>query len=100
MTLKTRFSIWGMAAALCLCGVNLFAQDDNGGGPGGPGGGGPDGPSGPDRAQFQQRMMSQIRQSLNVTNDDEWSVIQPMVQKVMDTRRDADTGMMGPGGPG
>jgi hypothetical protein len=97
MKLKTRFGVWGMAAALCLCGATLFAQDDNGGGPGGPGGG-PGG--GPDPAQFQQYMMRQIRQSLNVTNDDEWSVIQPLVQKVMDLRREADMGMTGPGGPG
>ena len=45
-------------------------------------------------------MMSQVRQNLSVTNDDEWSVIQPLVQKVMDARRDADMGMMGHGGPG
>jgi hypothetical protein len=97
------------------------------GGPGGPGGdGGPGGPppgdlgnSGPggpgnsagnggpggnfDPAQFQQRMMDQIRQNLNVTNDDEWAAIQPLVQKVMDARREAGPGggmgMPGPGGP-
>lgn len=104
MELKTRLIVWGMAAALCLSGASLFAQDDNGGNPGGPGDGGPGGPGGlgggPDPAQFQQRIMSQIRQSLNVTNDVEWSVIQPMVQKVMDARRDADMGIRGPGGPG
>jgi hypothetical protein len=92
------------------------------GGPGGPGdSGGPGGPAGPppgdfgdggpggpgggfDPAQFQQRIMEQIRRSLNVTNDDEWAVIQPLVQKVTDTRREAGggggMGMPGPGGPG
>ena len=104
MKMTTRISVWGIIATLCLCGASLFAQDDNGGGPGGPGGGGPDGPGGPGGgftpAQFQQHMMSQVRQNLSVTNDDEWSVIQPLVQKVMDARRDADMGMMGHGGPG
>jgi len=93
-----------MAAALCLCGPSLFAQDDNGGGPAGPGGPPPDGRAesagGFNPAQFQQHMLSLSRKNLNVTNDEEWSVIQPLIQKVMDARRDADMGMMGPGGPG
>jgi hypothetical protein len=114
MKLKFSLSIWAVVAALCLCGASLLAQDDNAGGPGGPGGGGPDGPPNAaggsggrfDPVQFQQRMMRHIRQDLNVTNDNEWSVIQPLVQKVMDTRREADMGMgggpggFGPGGPG
>ena len=117
----------GLAAALCLCGGNLQAQDDNGGGPGGPppdggpggpGGpgdnGGPGGPGGPpgdlgnggrggpggnfDPAQFQQRMQEQIRKNLSVTNDDEWAAIQPLIQKVMEARRGAGPGGgMGPG---
>jgi hypothetical protein len=128
-------SVLGLVTALSLCGGNLQAQDDNGGGPGGPppgqpgegrpggpgdsggnggpggpppgnfGNGGPGGPGGGfDPAQFQQRIMEQTRQSLNVTNDDEWAVIQPLVQKVMDTRREVGggggMGMPGPGGPG
>jgi hypothetical protein len=122
-------SVLGVIIALCLCAGNLQAQDDNGGGPGGPppgqpgdggpggpgdsggnggpggpppgafGNGGPGGPGGFDPAQFQQRMMEQTRQSLNVTNDDEWTAIQPLVQKVMDARREAG-GPGGPGGPG
>lgn len=127
----TALSMLGMVTTLCLCGGSLQAQDDNGGGPGGPppgqpgdgglggpgvpgGDGGPGGPppgdlgnGGPggnfDPAQFQQRMMDQIRQNLNVTNDDEWAAIQPLVQKVMDARREAGPGsgmgMPGPGGP-
>lgn len=112
-----------LAAALCLCAGNLQAQDDNGGGPGGPppgqpGEGGPGGPgdsggpggpppgnfgnggggtgAGFDPAQFEQRMLEQTRKSLNITNDDEWAAIQPLIQKVMDARREAG----GPGGPG
>ncbi len=84
-----------------------MAQDD--GGPGGPPPGqaivvGPGGPGGNwDPAEFQKRMMEGCKRSLEVTNDDEWAVIQPLVQKVMDARRDGeDRGglmMFGPGGP-
>ncbi len=100
MNLKTMSGILGLAAAMWLCGGSLLAQDDNGGGPGGPGGGaGGDF----DPAQFRQHMMDQIRKNLNVTNDDEWSVIQSLVQKVMDARREVGPGggmgMGGPGGP-
>lgn len=101
MRFKTMSGVLGVAAALWLCGGSLLAQDDNGGGPGGPGGGGPGGNFDP--AQFRQRMMDQVRKNLDVTNDDEWSVIQPLVEKVMDARRqarnDGGMGMGGPGGP-
>jgi hypothetical protein len=53
--------------------------------------------------QMQQRMLEQDRQSLNITNDAEWAVIQPLIQKVMDARQEANTGGMGMrgfGGPG
>src|SRR5580698_8941644 len=87
------------AITLLLCGGRLLAQNDNGGGPGGPPPGGDFDP-----AKFEQRMMENIRTNLNVTNDDEWSAIQPLVQKVVQARRDAGRGMgtmmgMGPGGP-
>ncbi|MGA2557866.1 MAG: hypothetical protein ABSG04_16470 [Verrucomicrobiota bacterium] len=47
-------------------------------------------------------MLTQTRQTLAITNDDEWAVIQPMIQKVMDARREANSGgmMMRGGGPG
>src|SRR5579862_2785881 len=99
MKLKTMTGIWGLATALWLGGGSLFAQNNNGGGPGGPGGNF-------DPAQFRQFMMDRIRENLSVTNDDEWTAIQPLVQKVMDARRDAGPGfgmgmgmMGGPGGP-
>jgi hypothetical protein len=98
MKLKTMSGVLGVIAAMWLCGGSLLAQDDNGG-PGGQGGGGPGGNFDP--AQFRQRMMEQVRKNLNVTNDDEWSVIQSLVQKVMDARREASNGGgMGMGGPG
>ena len=78
----------------------------DGGMMGGPGNadsaGGSGGPSRNfDPAQFQQRLLDQIRQNLNITNNDEWAAIQPLIQKVMETRRDLGDGGMGgpPGSP-
>ena len=72
---------------------------------GGPGNADSAGRGGPSRnfdpAQFQQRLLDQIRQNLNITNNDEWAAIQPLIQKVMETRRDLGDGGMGgpPGSP-
>jgi hypothetical protein len=49
-------------------------------------------------------MMENIRTNLKVTNDDEWTAIQPLVQKVTQARRDIGGGggmgmMMGMGRP-
>jgi len=118
-----KLQLAGFVAALCLCGGSVFAQDNNAGGPGvvvvkpqvQPGDNGPGGPGGFggnfrggnfDPAQFQQMMLDQTRQSLSITNDEEWKAIQPLVQNVMDARREVGFGgggmrMMfgGPGGP-
>jgi hypothetical protein len=92
----------GMAAALCLSATSLLAQDnggDGGGGQGrrgrGNGGGGPGGGPGGgnfDPAQFQQRMMDNVKTRLGFTNETDWSAVQPLVQKVMDTQREARSG--------
>jgi hypothetical protein len=37
-------------------------------------------------------MMDQYRQTLGVTNDDEWAIIQPLIQKVLDARQQAGYG--------
>ncbi|MDE3066146.1 MAG: hypothetical protein KGJ60_01200 [Verrucomicrobiota bacterium] len=88
--LKRMFIVWGAVAALCSSTGNLMAQDN--GGPGGPGGG-PGRFRNFDPAQFQQRMMDNIRDRLGFTNDTDWNAVQPLVQKVLDARRDL-------GGPG
>ncbi len=76
----------GVAAGLSL-GVNLgLAQQDNGGGGGG-------GRRNFDPAQMQQRMMERYKEVLEVSNDDEWKAIEPMVQKVMDARMAIGAGM-------
>jgi hypothetical protein len=44
-----------------------------------------------DPAQFRQRMEERLKEQLG-TNDDEWKVIQPKLQKVMEAQRDARGG--------
>jgi hypothetical protein len=82
MKMKQLFAICGLVAAL-FCGVSSVSAQDNGGGNGG---------GGPGGAQFQQRMMDGIRDQLNFTNDTDWDAVQPLVQKVMDARRDVGFG--------
>ncbi len=109
MKLNRIITLCAVTAALVCSAGSVFAQDnanDNNGGQrrnrGGFGG---------DPAQMQQRMMDNIRDSLNFTNDTDWSAVQPLVQKVMDARRDVGFGNMralfgrnrggqGGGGPG
>ena len=89
MKVKNLLTICGVAAALMLSAGSASAQNDNGG-PGGPGGRGNFDP-----AQMQQRMMDNIKEQLGFTNDTDWNAIQPMIQKVMDARRDIGFGGMG-----
>ena len=97
-------AIGAVAAGLCLGAGALQAQDNAGGGQGRRGGRGGGGNFDP--AQFQQRMMDGIKDRLGYTNDTEWAAVQPLVQKVVDARRDvmvAGMGRMGgrpPGGGG
>ena len=87
MKVKNLLTICGVAAALMLSAGSIYAQPGGGFGGGGPGGGGGGfGGGNFDPAQMQQRMMDNIRQQLNFTNDTEWSAVQPLVQKVMDAR--------------
>jgi len=70
----------------------------NGDQPGGPGGG-----RNFDPAEMQKRMLERVREDLGFTNETDWSAVEPLVQKVMDARRDvgfAGMGMMGRGGRG
>lgn len=102
MKMKQLLVACGVAAALCLSAVVASAQDNGGGGGGGGGGqgGGGGGFGGGGRgnfdpAQFQQRMMDNIRDQLGFTNDTDWSAVQPLVQKVMDARRETMSNMRG-----
>ena len=80
-----------VAAGLTLCATQLSAQDQ----PclGGPGGGGR-GRGGFDPEQMRQRMMERVKEQLEITKDDEWKAIEPLVTKVMDARRDTMAGGM------
>ena len=84
----------GIGAALCLGAGNSLAQNGGGGGGGGGfGGGGRQ--RNIDPAQRQQQMMERYKEQLEVNNDDEWNAMQPLIQKVMDARRDSFAGGMG-----
>jgi hypothetical protein len=75
-----------------LSASNLSAQDNNntGGQPRRGNGNGPGAGRNVDPAQWQQRMMDGIKDRLGFTNETEWSAVQPLVQKVMDARREAN----------
>jgi hypothetical protein len=76
-----------IAVGMSLAAGNLLAQPN-----GGPGGG-RGGRGNFDPAQFQQRMMERYKEVLEVKDDAEWSALQPLVQKVMDARREGFAGM-------
>ena len=46
-----------------------------------------------DPAQFQQQRLDSYKQILEVTDDAEWKAMQPLVQKVMEGRRDSFSGI-------
>ncbi len=92
MKVNQLLTICGVAAALMLGAGTVSAQNDNGGNGGGGGGGGRPGRGNFDPAQFQQRMMDNIRDQLGYTNDTDWNAVQPLIQKVTDARRDVGFG--------
>lgn len=96
MKLNQLLTICGVAAALMLSAGTVSAQNDNGGNGGGGGGGGGFRNRGNfDPAQFQQRMMDNIREQLGFTNDTDWNAVKPLVQKVTDAQREAMSGRFG-----
>ncbi len=111
MKLNLRLPLLAAAMAGLLLGQpDAFAQQPPPGGGGGQGGGGRGGQRGNfDPAQMQERRMQRYREMLEITAEDEWKAIQPMVQKVTDAQREANSGGMaalarmmgrGPGGGG
>jgi hypothetical protein len=86
MKTKNWLVVAGLAAALCSASNVGMAQQDNG--PGGRPGRGPFDP-----AQFRQMIMDRAKEELEVTNDDEWKALEPLVQKVMDARMQSMGGM-------
>ena len=84
----------GLAAVLCLGAGSLWAQEraanattDANANPGDRRSRGTFDP-----AEFQKRMMDNVRERLAFTNEAEWAVVQPLVQKVFDARREVGFG--------
>jgi hypothetical protein len=69
----------GTAVALSLSTGQLAAQQGGG----------------RDPEQMRQRMMERAKEQLEVKGDDEWKVMEPLVQKVFDARRDVQMAGMG-----
>jgi Spy/CpxP family protein refolding chaperone len=92
-SMKKILTMLAVTAALCLGADSLLAQQDNGGGGGGRRGGGGGGNFDP--AQRQQMMMDRYKEDLGFTNDTDWSAVEPLVQKVVDARRDSMSGAFG-----
>lgn len=89
MNLIHRLAIIGALAA-CIPAGALLAQDDNANNPPPPenDGDGRHNRGNFDPTQFHQRLLENIRTKLAFTNDEEWASVQPLVQKVMEARRD------------
>ena len=81
------------ALAFALVGFSASAQDAPPPPPtGGEAGGAPGGAPSADRmAQFRQRMTERMKTALKV-NDEEWSVLQPLIEKVVNKQREAFSG--------
>jgi hypothetical protein len=94
--------VMAVAAVMMSFGANQVVAQPNNGGQGG--GGGRQGRGNFDPAQMQQRMLERYKEVLEVTDDTEWKAMQPLVQKVMDLRRESFSGrgrgMMGRGSRG
>jgi len=89
----------GVSAVMLTGTVDLMAQQGGGGG----GGGGRGGRGNFDPAQFQQRMLDQMKETLAVTDEAEWKVISERLGKVQTLRMEAMRGGFGGrgrGGPG
>ena len=71
-------------------GTNQVLAQANNGKQGG--GGGRQGRGNFDPAQMQQRMMERYKEILEVTDDAEWKAMQPLVQKIMELRRESLSG--------
>jgi hypothetical protein len=96
MKLNRILTVCAMAATLAFSSASLLAQDNGGGGQGGGNGGGGGGGGRRfgggggnfDPAQMQQRILEGIQDRLGFTNDTDWSAVKPLVQSVLDARRE------------
>ena len=79
-------TVCAMASVLTLSAGSLLAQDNGNNGQRGQRGRW-------DPAQMEQRIMEHYQEQLGFTNDAEWDAVKPLVQKVMDARRETMSGM-------
>lgn len=83
--MKRWLAVAAVAALTGLGATTVMGQQDNGGPPaGGPGG---RGWRNMDPAQRQQMMMDNLKTDLEITKDDEWNALQPLLKKVMDAQQ-------------
>lgn len=90
MTFRQLSVICGVAAGFCLGAGMSMAQNSDNGDQSRRGGRGNFDPT-----QFQQRIMDNVKEKLAFTNDAEWTAVKPLVQKVIDARRDTMVRMSG-----
>ncbi len=91
MSSKFRIATVG-AMMMFASAVPTFAQNQGGGGGNGGGGGG----RGGNPQQWRQQMEDRLKQALGTT-DDEYTALQPKIEKVQQLQRDAMGGMFGRG---
>ena len=94
--MKTKPTILLSAIALAASAVLSIAQDAPPPSPGDGGGRGNRGDRGPGGTpeEFRARMAERLKTSLKVT-DDEWGILQPLIEKVTTKQRDAMSGRFG-----
>ncbi len=98
MKVKHLFAACGLAAAFGLCAGPLSAQNTTppAPAPGAPAPGDTNRRGNFDPAQFQQRILDNVKEKLGFSDAD-WSAVQPLVVKVIETGREAMAGRMSMG---
>jgi hypothetical protein len=98
-----------LAVVLAFAANNMVAQDagerPRGGGPGNDQAGERGGRGNFDPAEMQRRFSERLKEQLEITDDNEWKALEPLVTKVNEARMAAMVGRMGGGrggrgGPG
>jgi len=80
MKLRSLLAIAGVFGVVMFSAPNVLAQAGN------------FDPGSFDPAQIQKRIMDGYREQLGISNDDEWKIFEPRIQKVLDARREVGFG--------
>jgi hypothetical protein len=109
MSSKLKIATLGAMLTFAFAVPSSFAQNQGGGGGGNGGGGnggggggggnGGGGGGGGNRGNFRQQMQDRLKTALGMT-DDEFTAVQPKIEKVQQLQREAMGGMFGRGGRG